>query len=78
MRKLYLIGVIIIFLFILILSLPQIAATCVWYPPVGGTTNASFVLFQASGLGIVLGGLIVLFWKTPSEDDMEDDDDDES
>jgi len=49
------------------MALPQIAATCVWYTPIGGTTNPSFVVFQAAGLGTVLGGLLTLFWKTRKE-----------
>jgi len=67
MKKLYLIGSVIVFLFILIMALPQIAATCVWYTPIGGTANPAFVVFQASGLGMVLGGFLTLFWKYKDE-----------
>lgn len=74
MRKLFLIGAIICFLFILILSLPQIGATCTWYPPLGTTTNALVALLQASGLGMVMGGLLVMFWKTPVKTEEDDDD----
>ena len=69
------IGSIIVFLLVLILSLPQIGSTCVWYPPLGGTTNPALALFQAAGLGAILGGLLVLYWKTakkPSESEMEE------
>ena len=64
MNKLYAIGSAIVFLLILILALPQIGATCTWYPPVGNTTLPTLVLFQATGLGVILGGLLVLLWKS--------------
>jgi hypothetical protein len=67
MNKLYLIGSAVVFLIILILVLPQIAATCVWYAPVGNTTLPAFVLMQAAGLGVILGGLLVLLWKSRKE-----------
>ena len=69
MKKLYIIGSAVIFLFILILSLPQIAATCVWYAPIGSTTLPALVLIQASGLGMILGGFLVLLWKSRKEGD---------
>jgi len=71
MKKLYLIGSVIVFLFILIMALPQIAATCTWYTPISGSANPAFVVFQAAGLGMVLGGFLVLFWKYPQETDEE-------
>ena len=78
MNKLYLIGSAIVFLLILILALPQIAATCVWYAPVGNTTLPAFVLFQATGLGVILGGLLVLLWKSRKEGSSESEDDSDS
>jgi hypothetical protein len=69
MKKLYIIGSAIVFLFILILSLPQIGATCTWYAPLGNNTLPTLVLFQAAGLGAVLGGLLVLLWKSRKEGD---------
>lgn len=71
----YLIGMAIIFLFILVLALPQIAATCSWYKPFSSSTSPTLALFQAAGLGAVLGGLSVLYWKSlkePMEEDTED------
>ena len=68
----YLIGMGIIFLFILILALPQIAATCSWYPPFSTSTSPAMALFQAAGLGAIFGGLSVMYWKTlnaPVEDE---------
>lgn len=78
MRKIYLIGAIIVFLMILILALPQIGSTCVWYL-IDANSNPTFVLFQVAGLGAVLGGSLVLFWKAGKKkgDDDDDDDDDE-
>jgi len=74
MRTLYLLGAIVVFLLILILTLPQFGATCTWYL-IGTTTSPPLVLGQAAGLGAVMGGLLVLHWKTPkaSEEDEEDD-----
>lgn len=57
----------IIFLFILILALPQIAATCSWYAPFGTSTSPAMALFQAAGLGAIFGGLSVLYWKSLKE-----------
>lgn len=73
MRLLYLVGAIIVFLLILILALPQIGASCTWYL-INATSNATFVIFQAAGLGTIMGGLLVLFWKMPKENEMDDDD----
>lgn len=64
MKKLYIIGSAVVFLFILILCLPQIGASCTWYPPLGNTTLPTMALFQAAGLGMILGGLLVLLWRT--------------
>ncbi len=74
MRTLYLLGAIVVFLMILVLTLPQFGATCVWYL-ISPNSSPPFVLFQAAGLGAVMGGLLALFWKTPkpsSEDDDEE------
>jgi len=74
MKKLYLIGAIVVFLLILILVLPQFGAVgCVWVL-VNATSNPALLLMQATGLGIVLGGFLVLYWKEMGKkgDDMED------
>ena len=72
MRKLYLIGSIIVFLLILMLNLPQFGAMGCQWVLIRPQTMPAVVLFQATGLGIVLGGLMALFWKTPKEDEMGD------
>lgn len=75
MKTFYLVGAIIVFLMLLILSLPQIGSTCVWYL-IGTNSNPTFVLFQAAGLGGIIGGLLVLFWKAPNPNQANEDDDD--
>lgn len=75
MKKLYLIGSVIVFLLILILSLPQVGAVCTWYSPISSSTLPMIPLFQAAGLGAVLGGFLVLYWKARKADTEEDDDD---
>jgi hypothetical protein len=77
MKKLYIIGASIVFLLILVLSLPQIAAKCIWYDPVPHTLLPTIVLFQAAGLGGVLGGLLVLLWKSRNEGEAGDGDEGE-
>lgn len=71
MKKLYLVGIIIVFLLILIMSLPQIGAICSWYTPIGATANPVVPLLQSAALGMVLGGFAVLYWKTPDEEEEE-------
>lgn len=66
MKLLYLIGAIIVFLLILILAMPQIGSVCTWYL-INSNTNPTFVIFQSAGLGAVMGGLLVMFWKTPKK-----------
>ncbi len=75
MKKLYIIGASIVFIFILILALPEIGSSCQFYGPLkrSGCTPA---LFQISGLGAVLGGLLILLWKAPPEKKDTDDEDD--
>lgn len=66
MRNLYLIGAVIIFLFILVISFAQVGASCSWFL-IGSQSPPFLVLLQMSGLGAVLGGLLVLLWKLPKE-----------
>jgi hypothetical protein len=64
MRKFYLIGAIIITVLILILSFAQIQTMCMW-ALVSANTNTVFFLLQMSLLGAIVGGMLVLWWKTP-------------
>ena len=73
MRKFYLIGAILVFLLILVLSFSQVGASCSWYL-ISPTSPAFLVLLQTSGLGAVMGGLLILFWKAPVKASRESDD----
>jgi len=75
MRKLYLIGAVIVFLLILIISFAQVGATCTWYL-INSNSPAFIVLLQTAGLGTVLGGFLILLWKLPKEGSENEDDDD--
>ncbi|QQR83165.1 hypothetical protein IPJ72_05160 [Candidatus Peregrinibacteria bacterium] len=76
MKTFYLVGAILVFLMLLVLSLPQIGASCVWYL-ISTNSSPTFVLFQAAGLGAVIGGLLVLFWKEPGAKAPDADDESE-
>ena len=73
MRMFYTISAVVVFLLILIMSLPQIGTTCSFYAPLKSTSNPAFSLLQAALLGSIIGGVLVLLWKMPKEE--EDDDD---
>lgn len=75
MRKFYLVSAILVAVLILIIAFAQFGATCVWYL-IGTNTPPVLVLLQVAGLGAIMGGLLVLWWKQPkpgseSEDDEE-------
>lgn len=70
MKLFYLIGAIIIFVLILIISFAQIASTCTWSLVSGSPV---LILLQMSGLGAVVGGLLVMFWKAPDKSDLDED-----
>jgi protein-S-isoprenylcysteine O-methyltransferase Ste14 len=61
----YLISAILVAVLVLIISFAQVGATCTWYL-ISSTTPAFLVLLQVAGLGAVMGGLLVLFWKAPN------------
>ncbi|MBU0727832.1 hypothetical protein KKA95_04060 [Patescibacteria group bacterium] len=74
MRLFYLISAVIVAVIILIISFAQVGATCTWYL-ISATSPAFLVLLQLAGLGAVMGGLLILFWKVPpktEEDELED------
>lgn len=74
MKKLYLVGAIIVFLLVLIISFAQVGATCTWYL-INPNSPAFLVLLQTAGLGAIMGGLLVLWWKMPKQGaDAEGDD----
>ncbi len=78
MRMFYLVSAIIVAVITLIIAFAQFGATCTWYL-INSTTPAFLVLLQVTGLGAVMGGLLVLFWKAPKKQDenAEDEGDDE-
>jgi hypothetical protein len=76
MRKLYIIGAVVVFLMILTLALPQIGSTCVWYL-INPNSNPTLVMFQVAGLGAVMGSSLTLLWKSKKEGGEGDDDDED-
>ncbi|PIZ72139.1 hypothetical protein COY07_03615 [Candidatus Peregrinibacteria bacterium CG_4_10_14_0_2_um_filter_43_11] len=72
MKLFYLVSAVIITVFILILSFAQVGATCTWYL-FKSSSPAFLILLELSALGAVVGGLLVLFWKTPAKTEGEDD-----
>lgn len=70
MRLFYLVGAIIVTVFVLVLSFAQVGATCTWYL-VSANASPVLVLLQVAGLGAIVGALLALLWKTPppSEDE---------
>lgn len=64
MKKLYLIGAILVAVMILVFAFAQFGSTCVWYV-IKGNTKPVLVLLWVAGLGAVMGGLLVLWWNQP-------------
>ncbi len=76
MRKFYLASAGVVFLLILIISFAQVGATCTWYL-ISSTSPAFLVLLQTAGLGAIMGGLLILWWKMPKQGAGEGGDDEE-
>ena len=76
MRLFYLIAAIVVAILVLIISFAQVGATCVWYL-INTNSPAFLVLLQVAGLGAVMGGLLVMFWKTPQKEEDDEIDEDE-
>ncbi len=66
MKKFYLVGAIVIGVLILIAAFAQLGASCTWFL-FPSNMPAFLVILQMSALGAVMGGLLILFWKTPEE-----------
>jgi len=58
---------------ILVLAFAQSGAVCSWYL-FNANTSPILVLLQTAGLGAIMGGLLILFWKMPAKKKTEDDD----
>ena len=72
MRKFYLVSAVVVAILILIISFAQLGASCSWYF-FSANTAPVVVLLQTAGLGAVMGGLLVLFWKLPAKPVTPDD-----
>lgn len=68
MRQFYLVSAIVVGVLILIIAFAQLGASCTWYL-FASSAPVFLVLLQVAALGAVTGGLLVLFWKTPPEDE---------
>ncbi len=77
MKKFYLVSAIIVAVLILVLSFAQFGATCVWYL-IDGNTHPVLVLLQVAGLGAIMGGLFVFWWKESSANSVSDGDEENS
>lgn len=84
MKKILIAAAALVFVLILIISLPQLGGSCVFYGTLSKTQSCTFALMQTAGLGGVLGGVLVLIWKVTKDkqaekeaEDEGDDDDDE-
>ncbi len=71
------VSAILVFLIILIITFAQVGATCTWYL-INSNSPAFLVLLQTAGLGAIMGGLLILFWKMPKENAGTDEEDDEA
>lgn len=70
MKLFYLVGAILVAVLILVISFAQLGATCTWFL-FNGSTPPILVLLQMSFLGMITGGLLVLFWKAGDSTDDE-------
>ena len=71
MKLFYLVSAIIITVLVLVISFAQFGAVCAWYL-FSSTAPVWGVLLQMAFLGSIVGGLLVLFWKTESKADDEE------
>ena len=86
MKKLLIAAAALVFVLILIIALPQLGGSCVFYGTLSKTQSCTFALMQTAGLGGVLGGVLVMIWKVTKdkqaekekeeEEDNDDEDDD--
>jgi hypothetical protein len=64
----YLVSAVIVTVVILIMAFAELGATCTWILLGSAPIIA---LLQAAALGAIVGGLLVLFWKSPTDEDLE-------
>lgn len=72
MRKFYLVSAIIVGVLILVMSFAQIGATCSLYL-FSSDSPVVLTFLQTAGVGAILGGLLVLYWKMPPPEEPEED-----
>ena len=70
----YLVSSIILSVIVLVVSFAQAGSTCTWLFLFNPTTSPLVVLLQMTFLGIVIGALLVLFWKSGEKELAEGDD----
>ena len=68
MRQFYLVSAVVVGVLFLIMAFAQLGASCTWYL-FPSNAPAFLVLLQTAALGAVVGGLLVLFWKTSKEEE---------
>jgi len=70
MRLLYLVSAILLSVMVLVVAFAQVGATCTWYL-IAASSSPVAVLIQMTLIGMIIGGLLVLLWKTPKPSDDE-------
>lgn len=66
MRRIYLISAIVVGVLLLVISFAQFGGTCTLF--LVPSSPVFLVFLQVAALGAVMGGLLILFWKTPQEE----------
>ena len=68
MRRFYLVSAVVVGVLLLIMAFSQLGGTCTLYLfPI--SMPVVLVFLQVSALGAVMGGLLVLFWKAPQDEE---------
>lgn len=68
MRQFYLVSSIVVGVLILIMAFAQLGASCTWYL-FPSNAPAFLILLQTAALGAVVGGLLVLWWKSNKDEE---------
>lgn len=67
MRRLYLISAIVVGILILVIAFAQFGGTCTLY--LIPSSPVFLIFLQVAALGAVMGGLLILFWKAPPDEE---------
>lgn len=78
MKKLYLTGTIVTLVLVLVAAFAQFGGTCTLY--LFNTNSCVIPFLQMAALGAIVGGLGIIYWRTPKEnlEDTAEDEVDES